>query len=145
MGPVGGGRPLSELDLAFALVAALRPRGGAAGQVLGVFDQADLLVGVAPWCLESSGPRGEVIRWLGSGEVCSDYVSIFCQPAVQCGVVESIADYLAKTEAAGTGPAWDLLELGNVDAEDRAADALIRLLAEHGHPVHQHRRRVAGE
>ncbi|MGO8691391.1 MAG: GNAT family N-acetyltransferase [Thermoguttaceae bacterium] len=105
--------------------------------VLGVFDQADLLVGVAPWCLESSGPRGEVIRWLGSGEVCSDYVSIFCQPAVQCGVVESIADYLAKTEAAGAGPAWDLLELGNVDAEDRAADALIRLLAEHGHPVHQ--------
>ena len=105
--------------------------------VLGVFDQADLLVGAAPWYLESSGPQGDVIRWLGSGEVCSDYVSILCQLAVQCQVVETIADYLAESEASGTGPAWDLLELGNVDVEDRAADTLVRLLAEHGHPIHR--------
>jgi CelD/BcsL family acetyltransferase involved in cellulose biosynthesis len=112
-------------------------RSGLRLMVLGVFDQADLLVGAAPWCLESSGPRGEVIRWLGSGEVCSDYVSILCQPAVRCGVVEAIADYLAAAEPSGAGPVWDLLELGNVDVEDPAADALIRLLAEHGHPVHR--------
>ncbi len=107
--------------------------------VLGVFDQADMLVGVAPWCVESAGPRGEVIRWLGSGEVCSDYLSILCQPAVQWQVVETIADYLAESDraTAGDGPAWDLLELGNVDPDDRAADELIRRLAEHGNVVHQ--------
>ena len=137
-------RALSELDLAFALVAALRPRCDLARppprlMVLGVFDQADTLVGVAPWYMESSGPRGDVIRWLGSGEVCSDYVSILCHPAAECQVVETIADYLAETlsETAGGGPAWDLLELGSVNAEDHVADGLIRRLAEHGNRVHQ--------
>ncbi len=106
--------------------------------VLGVFDQADVLVGAAPWCLESSGPWGEVIRWLGSGEVCSDYVSVLCRPDVQGQVVETIADYLAESDrAAGRGPAWDLLELSGVDAEDAIADGLIRRLAERGNVVHR--------
>ncbi len=107
--------------------------------VLGVFDHADMLVGAAPWCVESSSSRGDVIRWLGTGEVCSDYLGILCHPAAECQVVQSIADYLAETLSppAGDGPAWDLLELGSVDAEDRVADGLIRCLAEHGNRVHQ--------
>ena len=106
--------------------------------VLAVFDHADMLVGVAPWHLESSASGGRVIRWLGSGEVCSDYLSILCHRAAEDQVAEALADYLAEsgTSAAGAGPAWDLLELDGVDAEDRVVDGLVRRLAEHGNKVH---------
>jgi CelD/BcsL family acetyltransferase involved in cellulose biosynthesis len=116
--------------------------GGRRGEsrllVLGVFDHADMLVGVAPWHLLSSASGGRVIRWLGSGEVCSDYLSVLCHPAVEEQVVESLADYLAESGTAATsaGPAWDLLELDGVDAEDRLVETLVRRLAEHGNKVH---------
>ncbi len=39
---------------------------------LAVCDTTGTLIGLAPWYLEHSSQYGRVIRFLGSGEVCSD-------------------------------------------------------------------------
>ena len=91
-----------------------------------VFDDADALVGIAPWYLDCSAMRGRVLRPLGSGEVCSDYLSVLCQPAREEAVVGALADYLVEN-ALDDGPdalRWDLLALDGVDTEDRTMSAL---------------------
>src|SRR5690349_1917154 len=38
------------------------------------------LIGIAPWYVHHTPIKGRVIRWLGSGEVCTDHLSLICQP-----------------------------------------------------------------
>jgi CelD/BcsL family acetyltransferase involved in cellulose biosynthesis len=107
--------------------------------VLCVIDDANSLMGVAPWYLDCSAHRGRVLRPLGSGEVCSDYLGVLCHPAVEEPVVEALADYLA-TDAIGDNPdamRWDLLEMDGVDAEDSAVAKLVQCLAGLGATVHR--------
>jgi CelD/BcsL family acetyltransferase involved in cellulose biosynthesis len=94
---------------------------------LGVFDNDDALIGIAPWYLDCSAIRGRVLRALGSGEVCSEYLGILCHPGREEAVVESLADFLMQSAFDGEPEAlrWDLLDLDYVDAEDREVPALI--------------------
>lgn len=96
-----------------------------------VFDNDDSLVGIAPWYLDCSAMRGRVLRPLGCGEVCSEYVGILCLPGREEPVVESLADFLLQN-AFDDDPAamrWDLLDLDGIDAEDREVSALVNCLA----------------
>ena len=105
--------------------------------VLGVFDDADLLIGIAPWYLTCSPLHGRVLRMLGSGEVCSDYLSVLCHPAAEAAIAEALADYLVGAVDDGPeGLRWDLLELNGVDAEDRPVTHLVNALADSGCTVH---------
>ena len=94
--------------------------------VLGVFDDSKSLMGLAPWYLEQSAVHGRVLRPLGSGEVCSDYLGLLCHPGTQEAVVEALTDYLVENGRRNDPGAirWDLLELGGVDAEDRTVAEL---------------------
>jgi hypothetical protein len=56
-------------------------RGGLC--VLVVFDGLDTPVGIAPWYWRQSAARGRVVRFLGLGDVCSDYLSVLCQPTLE--------------------------------------------------------------
>jgi hypothetical protein len=102
--------------------------------VLLAFDEANTLIGVAPWYSEHSALHGTVLKMLGSGEVCSDYLSLLCQPGMENGVTHAVAEYLTA------GPAdypdaplsWDLLELSGVDFEDEAVARLAEHLAGQG-------------
>ena len=104
-----------------------------------LFDDADRLVGVAPWYLDHHGPQGYTLRMLGSGEVCSDYLSVLCQPHMEYAVTQALADYLTDDGlAAGPDrPHWDLLQLDGIDAEDTAMAHLLRHLADRGCTVHR--------
>ena len=104
-----------------------------------VFDDADSLVAVAPWYLDCSALHGRVLRPLGSGEVCSDYLSVLCHPAAEDAVAELLADYLVEDALAGGRDAlrWDLLELGGVDAADRVVSGLVNYLAVANATVHR--------
>jgi CelD/BcsL family acetyltransferase involved in cellulose biosynthesis len=107
--------------------------------VLCAFDDAGRTVGIAPWYLECSAIKGRVLRALGSGEVCSDYVGLLCEPQMGDAVAESLSDYLAE-EAHVPGPdalRWDLLDWSGVDAADREAAALERSLAQAGWDTHR--------
>jgi CelD/BcsL family acetyltransferase involved in cellulose biosynthesis len=104
-----------------------------------VFDDADALVGIAPWYLDCSAMRGRALRPLGSGEVCSDYLSILCQPGREEAVVAAVADWLVEN-AAGDEPdavRWDLLQLDGIDANDRTMARLVDHLSAAGCSVHR--------
>jgi CelD/BcsL family acetyltransferase involved in cellulose biosynthesis len=103
--------------------------------VLGVFDDTDTLVGIAPWYLEHSTLYGRVLRSLGSGEVCSDYIGLLCSQAVEDSVVDVLADYL--TDPAACDLRWDLLDLDGIDAEDHTIAKLVDSLAAGGCSVHR--------
>lgn len=89
---------------------------------LAVYD-GGRLVGLAPWYTESHRGQGRVVRFLGSGDVCSDYLSVLCLPRYDDRVAASLADWLCDANH-GRGE-WDVLCLGGIDAADRVSVALI--------------------
>lgn len=98
-----------------------------------VYDSSGTLTGIAPWYVSQSATRGRVVRFLGSGEVASDYQTVLCRPGGEDDVAGALADWL-------TGDAlreWDVLELTGVDAEDAAVARLIEQLAARGAKVHR--------
>jgi CelD/BcsL family acetyltransferase involved in cellulose biosynthesis len=111
-------------------------RGGRASElyVLAVLDESGRLMGIAPWYLDAGSWRGRVLRFLGSGEVCPEYLSVLAAPGREGAVAAALADWLA----AARGPdAWDLLELTAVGSQDAAIAQLARRLEAVGNRVHR--------
>jgi CelD/BcsL family acetyltransferase involved in cellulose biosynthesis len=126
--------------------------------VLGVFDACDRLIGVAPWYVDRSVLWGRVVRFLGSGEICSEYRRLLVEPASERDVADAIADWLTQEKAEGgerkaerksrdgsvrfppsafRSSPWDRLELTGVDAEDSSIWQLTEALRMRGSLVHQ--------
>lgn len=99
--------------------------------VLCVLDGAHALVGLAPWYLDVSAAQGRVLRFLGTGEVTSDHLTVLCQPGRENQVTEALAQWLGGRHAQPGHEAddWDLLELSGVDADDPAVARLADHLA----------------
>ena len=93
-----------------------------------VTDSSRRTVGVAPWHIENSLAWGRVVRFLGSGEVCSDYLSLLAKPEHMARVVTAIADYVMG-EARDD---WDIIDLGPIDLQDTAIAQLVTQLEERG-------------
>jgi CelD/BcsL family acetyltransferase involved in cellulose biosynthesis len=113
---------------------------------LAAFDQTGQLVGIAPWYVERSASRS-VIRFLGSGEVCSDYLTVLSQPGREDAVTGALADWLCRPgtdertgHVNGAAPRWDLLDLGSVHAADRTLSRFVAQMADRGHFVHRRSR-----
>jgi len=98
-------------------------------RVLLVEDDLGSLVGAVPWYVETAANR-RVIRFLGSGRVCSDYLTVFSLPERRSEVAEALAVWLTDANQTDnddrTDFAWDRMELDGVTADD---PALICLLA----------------
>jgi CelD/BcsL family acetyltransferase involved in cellulose biosynthesis len=107
--------------------------------VLAVFDEGDMLIGLAPWFLEYSVASGMVVRMLGSGQVCSDYLTILSATGKEEDVAEIVAEYLTEStpEARADCPRWDHLELTGVDYEDRPTEYLADSLRRRNCTVHR--------
>ena len=88
-------------------------------------EDAGRLVGLAPWYVETSPAAGRVIRFLGSGEVCSDYLGIVAQAGREAEVADAVADYLCR----GRLP-WDRIETDYMGVDDPGMTALRRALAD---------------
>lgn len=86
-------------------------------------DVSKPLIGLAPWYLDRSAIKGSVVRWLGSGEVCTDHLSLICRPEDNERVATAVADALTAHY-----DDWDLLELSAVDADDAPINALLAAL-----------------
>jgi CelD/BcsL family acetyltransferase involved in cellulose biosynthesis len=83
------------------------------------------LAGVAPWYLDRTRIKGNVVRFLGSGEVCTDHLSLICQPEDAAQVADAFADALtAQLDD------WDRIDLGGVDADDVPVEKLLLALQE---------------
>lgn len=98
------------------------PTAGRAPQLfaLAVEDEGRL-VGLAPWYVDRSLWGGRVIRELGSGRVCSDYLTVLCAGGNEEAVAAAIVDFLCTT-ARGD---WDRLDFDSAAADDPALTALF--------------------
>ncbi len=104
---------------------------------LAVTDEQGDLVAVAPWYLEHTRLHGRAVRFLGSGDVCSDYLSLPCRPGQEAVAARAVADWLCGVQAdASSGDAWDLLSWENVDLTDPVLRELVDALCERGAITH---------
>jgi CelD/BcsL family acetyltransferase involved in cellulose biosynthesis len=110
---------------------------------LAVFTSEGQLFGLAPWYLERVAGLGRVVRFLGSGEVCTDYTTILCEPGHENQVARAIFDWLLESPSLcdwlthNEQRPWDVLELTGVDENDIVLNLLARYLGELGHLVYQ--------
>ncbi len=108
--------------------------------VLRVTDAAGQIVGVAPWYIEQTLRSGRVVRQLGSGSVCSDYLGLLTTAEHEAQVSAALSVWLVEAAAGKFGPEqrWDLLDLVSVDARDDIMTRFMEQLESVG--VHVHRR-----
>ncbi len=109
-----------------------------------IHDDADTLVAVAPWYIEHSTSQGRVIRFVGSGEVCSDYLSILCLRGREQEVAQSLANFVSHDHHpldewlnGSDFPRWDLLHLEGIDAKDKVVSQFAAEMKRHGNTVEQ--------
>lgn len=103
---------------------------------LAVYNDRNELIGLAPWYLEKTRSRGQVIRVLGSGDVCSDYLSLLCLPGSEALVADALANRLAGDRDGKGSSRWKALLLGGVDAGDVATQCFIERMRELDSPVY---------
>ena len=104
--------------------------------VLAVRDATGLPMALAPWTLERGETRGNVVRFLGSGEVCTDHLTVLCRIGAEADVADALAEWLVRHRKASNSSArpspWDQLEFCGMAADDRLMNRLIERLAERG-------------
>lgn len=110
--------------------------------VLAVHDPAGRLAGLVPWRRERSATNGRVLRFLGDGAACTDYLTVLCEPTDETAVVAAVADWLCRTGHADAAPRdrWDVLRLEGVVECDTLLQTLLDRLESAGMTV----RREAG-
>src|SRR5688500_6343301 len=91
-----------------------------------VTNDAGVLMGLAPWYLELHPALGRVVRFLGSGKVCTDYLTLLAAEGQENAVADAIAAWLQPVAAAA---GWELLELDGCVHDDPAVWRLIERLA----------------
>jgi Acetyltransferase (GNAT) domain len=89
---------------------------------IALFDPPYGLVSLAPWYIEETRLHGRAVRFLGMGEVCTDYLGIPCRVGYEVEVARKIADVLLAGRAGSnacrakaTDRWWDMLDLRGVD------------------------------
>lgn len=107
--------------------------------VIAVLGDNGQLIGVAPWYVEDRGAQGRAIRLLGSGEVCSEYVTLLARPGHEQIVGAAVGDWLIAADSSNANAAnrWDTVELANVPTDDVALAALRSHMAESAYTVHE--------
>ncbi|HEV7278860.1 MAG TPA: GNAT family N-acetyltransferase [Pirellulaceae bacterium] len=92
-------------------------------------------IGLLPCVLERDLIRGRTLRFLGSGTVCTDYLSILCRPEHEEAVVEAFADELAYRAAGTATERFDAVELDGFAENDPALAQLTERLRERGFEI----------
>jgi CelD/BcsL family acetyltransferase involved in cellulose biosynthesis len=114
-------------DIPFCRSWWLQPWWNAYGQednlCLLVAKREASLVGLLP-LYYSQSPHGRVLRMLGSGEVCSDYLTLIAEPTQQAEVAEAVADWLSEANNR-SDDRWDLLQLENISESDAALQSVV--------------------
>ncbi len=111
--------------------------------VVAVFDDRSHLAGIAPWYLENCQALGKVVRFLGSGDVCSDYLTVLAASGREHDVANAIASRLATSASPCVitddcpEDSWDLLELSAIWPSDTVIRQLIQGLVGEDCIVHQ--------
>lgn len=115
-------------------------------RVIVVRDEADSVLGLAPWYAHSQPALGTTIKFLGSDRACSDYQTILCQPGSEEAIVRTLSEWLSMGKHSPSGEssswtsrafAWDLLDFDGVAVTDTTMDLFIDQMAARGHVTHR--------
>ena len=93
------------------------------------------LVGLMPLFRDNSASQGRVLRWAGSGEVCTDYLGIMARQEDRSSVVSAFAGWLVEASRIREH-GWDVLQLDAVDNEEESVVELQQCLGELGCTFH---------
>jgi len=104
--------------------------------VLTARDGKGRLRGILPLYRECSASHGGLLQWLGSGEVCTDYLSVLALEQDMAAVVASFANWLLTARERDRENFWDVMELDCVLASEAAVSRLVESLSEAGCWVH---------
>jgi len=96
--------------------------------VLVVENEQGELQGAAPLFLERSATQGGVLKLLGSGEVCTDFLSLLSREGLEAAVAVAVTTWLTENVEE-----WDLLELEAIPTEDIGVRCLTEALQVAGH------------
>ncbi len=107
-------------------------------QMLCVLDESGIPAGFAPFYSEDSAAAGRVLRLLGDGEVCSEYLGVLAAAGREEAVALAIADHLAdRFHAVRSSPdRWDMILLEAVNANDPVLRPMLEQLRQLGGAVH---------
>ncbi|MDZ7619271.1 MAG: hypothetical protein U1E05_19910, partial [Patescibacteria group bacterium] len=96
--------------------------------VVCVFDEGESPVGFAPFYAEETATAGRVLRLLGDGEVCSEYLGVLADPGREEAVAGAVASHLADSSHASRSDLarWDLIQLEAVNAGDPVLGPMLR-------------------
>ena len=97
-------------------------------------------LGLAPWYVTPCHSLGRVVRFLGSGQACSDYLCILARPGCEQAVATAVAKCLlngAAVAGKGSQANWDLLELSSIWPGDPTMSELVRQMSEGGCTAHR--------
>ena len=87
----------------------------------------------APFFREHNWVQGNVIRFLGSGRVCSDYLRILCRDDDQAAAAKAIGDWLRDHASHHQPPIrWNLLELDGVVGNEPTVETMVGELEQRG-------------
>lgn len=95
-----------------------------------VRDDEEQLIGIAPWFVMVSKSRGRVIKMIGDGKVCSDYLGILCADEHTEDVVAALAIWLTEAMRGehGDSYAWNVLDFEGVRTNDHSVFRLVEKL-----------------
>jgi len=99
------------------------------------FDEQGALRGIAPWYWQRSARFGHVVRMLGDGEICSDYLGLLVQPEYAAEFATGLADWLVAQNNAqpkSGGAPWNVLDLAGLSANDQGMNRLVETLGQRG-------------
>jgi CelD/BcsL family acetyltransferase involved in cellulose biosynthesis len=101
--------------------------------VLAVRDSGGATIGIAPWFADTTIFDGHVLQFLGTGQACSDYLSLLCRPRHMKEVTTGLAKWLCgRHTQAGDGDRaslnWDYLRLAGTELNDPAMTLLAEQL-----------------
>ncbi len=94
-----------------------------------VADESGKVRGLAPWWLQTSIVEGRMLQFLGSGEVCSDYLTLLARNEDRLSVACEVAAWLSTRDD------WDVLELDGTLQDDESIVQLVSSCRELGSPV----------
>ncbi|MDA7980575.1 MAG: GNAT family N-acetyltransferase [Pirellulales bacterium] len=114
--------------------------------VLEVRDDANRVIGIAPWYLKRNAAQGRVLAFMASGEVCSDYQTILCEPGREGDVARALADWLSDVRNSLSEwvtredqDRWDLIEWESAPIDDQILREVAQQLKRRGAAVFQRR------
>lgn len=110
--------------------------------VLVVRSSGKEIVGIAPWYIDRTSKLSRTIRFLGSGQACSDLMTILCSPGYERHVSQAISQWLTdanhsrfKLSTDLNDDRWDRIDLDGVAEGDSMIERLAQLMLEQASQV----------